>query len=816
MDKYKITGMSCAACSARVERAVKSLDGVRTCSVNLLTATLTVDGVEESAVIAAVEAAGYGAAPFADDGENFKKTIDGERKKLINRLVSSLLLLVLLMYVSMGHVMWNFPLPTFLANSALTISLIQLVLSAEVMIINRSFFINGFKGVLKGAPNMDTLVALGSLASFGWSAYLTVRMIFDSAHAHGYLHELYFESAAMILGFITLGKLLESVAKGKTTNAIKGLLELAPKTAHVVRDGKEITVPSKEVAIGDIFIVYPGESFSVDGTVLNGESLTDESSLTGESLPVEKTLGSSVFQGTLNVSGYLECRATRVGEDTVLGEVVKTVSDAASSKAPIAKLADRVASFFVPLVLGLAFLTTLVWFFVNNSLGHALSRGISVLVISCPCALGLATPVAIMVASGVGARSGVLFKSAVAIETMGRVKTLAFDKTGTLTKGELHVTELLADTMTEPELLSLFASLESKSSHPIARAIVKCAEQRGVELYEASDFKTLVGHGVEATVFGKKLIAGSYKFTENIAEISGFFKNEYKRLSGEGKTAVFLVEGDVVLGLAACEDELREESISVVEKLRKMGVRTVILSGDNESCVKALADKLGVTEYYAEMLPTGKADVIKRLMADGKLAMVGDGINDAPALATADVGIAVGRGTDIAIESADVVLMNDSLETVFGAVRLARRALTTIKENLFWAFFYNLLGIPLAAGVFTAALGWELNPMFAALAMSLSSFTVVMNALRLNIKGNFKKTCSCKKEENTVLTLKIRGMMCPHCEARVKSVLEAFDGVKAEVSHKKGTAKLNLPDGISEESLVKAVIDAGYKCEIKK
>ncbi len=817
MDKYKITGMSCAACSSRVEKAVKSIEGVKSCSVNLLTNSMTVEGADEKSVIAAVVGAGYGAELFDAEksGEERQNEMDAERKKLIRRLVSSLILLVLLMYVSMGHVMWNFPLPTFLSENAILIALMQLALALAVMIINRSFYISGTRAIIKGAPNMDTLVALGSLASFGWSTYLVFKMAFDSAGAHGYLHELYFEGAAMIVGFITLGKLLEAIAKGKTTSAIQQLIELTPKLAHVVRAGKEVVIPSKDVVVGDVFIVRPGESFAVDGEVILGESLANEASLTGESVPSEKTLGSKVFQGTLNVSGYLECRALKVGDDTLLGEVVKTVSDTAASKAPIAKMADRVAGIFVPLVLGLALLTTLIWIFVNNSLGYALARGISVLVISCPCALGLATPVAIMVSSGIGARGGVLFKTASAIELTGKVKIAIFDKTGTLTRGELSVTDVVTEGISAGELLSLFASLEAKSEHPIAKAIVKYAEERNFVQYDVDNFRALVGHGVEAEINGAKVRSGSYKFTKALAETPPSLEDEYSRLSAEGKTAVFLIVEEKVKGLIACEDSVREDSAELLENLHKMGIRAVMLSGDNEKCVRAIANKIGIREYYAEMLPTEKAEIVKKLSLEGVTAMVGDGINDAPALATADVGIAIGSGTDIAIESADVVLMNERLSSVTGALRLGRGALLNIKENLFWAFFYNLLGIPLAAGAFISVLGWELNPMFAALAMSLSSFSVVMNALRLNLKTFFKNTDD-KKEKIQMLELKIRGMMCPHCEARVKSALEAVAGVPAEVSHKKGTAKLNLPDGVLAEDLVKAVIDAGYKCEISK
>ncbi|MBQ7333064.1 MAG: heavy metal translocating P-type ATPase [Clostridia bacterium] len=818
MNKYKITGMSCAACSARVEKAVFALEGVKTCSVNLLTNSMTVDGADSKRVIEAVERAGYGAtlSGAEKNSQNLEKDGDGERKTLLKRLIISLLLLLALMYVSMGHVMWGFPLPEVLKKNPFAIALIELLLSALVMIVNQKFYINGFKGLIKGAPNMDTLVAIGSLASFGWSTFIVFKMSYEIADAHHYLHELYFESAAMIVGLITLGKLLEAIAKGKTTNAIKELLELAPKEAHVIRDGKEITIPSKDVLVGDVFVVRPGESFAVDGEVVSGESTVNEASLTGESIPLEKSPGSHVFAGTVNISGYIECRASKVGEETLLGEVVKMVSDASASKAPIAKVADRVAGIFVPLVLSIAFLTTLIWIFVNNSLGYALARGISVLVISCPCALGLATPVAIMVASGIGARGGVLFKTATSLELTGRAKTVVFDKTGTITTGELRVSDIIPSEISEQEFLSLAASLEAKSEHPIAKAIVRYAEEKSVELLPTKDFRSLAGHGVEATLDGEKIVSGNYKFIKESYEISDYFEEAYNKLSNEGKTPVFFAAREKAFGIIACEDSIREDSKEAIAEMRRMGMYTVMLTGDNERTAATIAERAGVDEYFSEMLPADKADFIEKLSKDSRVIMVGDGINDAPALTVADVGIAVGCGTDIAIESADVVLMSDSLSGVTGAIKLGRCTLKNIKENLFWAFIYNFVGIPLAAGAFIAAFGWELNPMFGALAMSLSSFSVVMNALRLNLKKIFKKsqTDNGKKEKLEMLTLKIRGMMCPHCEARVKSVLEAFPGVTAEVSHKKGTAKLNLPDGTSPDDLVKAVIDAGYKCEI--
>ena len=808
--------MSCAACSARIEKAVSSLEGVRSCSVNLLTSSMTVEGSDEKSVIEAVERAGYGAslAGVRKNTVNDKKDTAWEGKALIKRLVSSLVLLAFLMYISMGHVMWGAPLPKLISESALAIALIELVLAACVMIINKKFYINGFRGLFQRAPNMDSLVAIGSLSSFGFSSYIVFKMAADGQNAHGYLHELYFESAAMIVALITLGKLLEAFAKGKTTSAIKSLLELTPKEAHVIRDGKEISVPSQELAVGDVFAVRPGESFAVDAVVILGESSVNEASLTGESVPREKAPGANVFAGTVNLSGYLECRAVKVGEDTLLGEVVKMVSDASASKAPIAKVADRVAGIFVPVVMSIAFVTALIWIFASGSFGYALARGVSVLVISCPCALGLATPVAIMVASGIGARGGVLFKTAEAIELMGRAKTVVLDKTGTITKGELSVSDAVPFGITEEELVALAASLEAKSEHPIAAAIMKHSDRCSAKIFEVESFRALAGHGVEAKFDGDTLVSGSYKFIKESSSLSASMEKEYERLSGEGKTVVFFARGSKVIGIIALKDEVREDAREAIAELHKMGVHTVMLTGDNDRCAASVAKEAGVQEFYADMLPADKALYVEKISHGGRVAMVGDGINDAPALTVADVGVAVGRGTDIAIESADVVLLNDALASVTSAVKLGRCALLNIKENLFWAFLYNSLGIPLAAGAFIHALNWELSPMFAAFAMSLSSFSVVMNALRLNFKKIFKKTPQQKGNKKEMLTLKVRGMMCPHCEARVKSVLEAFPGVAAQVSHKTGEAKLNLPEGVSPSDLIKAVQKAGYECEI--
>ncbi len=829
MKKYNISGMSCAACSARVERAVSSVAGVSSCSVNLLTNSMTTEGGEESDIIAAVKAAGYGASPANSKSKASGGEEDGsgsEIRTLVIRLVSSAVILLLLMYISMGHMMWGFPLPSALAANPAALGLCELLLAAAVMIINQKFFISGTRAIFKGSPNMDTLVSLGSSVSFMWSVYVLFLVLFEKNHEaqHEYLHELYFESAAMIVALITLGKLLEAIAKGKTTSAIKSLMALTPKEAHVIRDGVEITVPSSEVRIGDIFAVRPGESFPVDGVVISGESGADEASLTGESMPVEKAEGSSVYASTINLTGYLECRAVKVGEDTVMGEVVKMVSDAASGKAPIAKLADRVSGIFVPVVLGIALLTSVIWLIINGDIAFALARGISVLVISCPCALGLATPVAIMVGSGIGARGGVLFKTATAIELAGRAKTVLLDKTGTITAGEAVVTDVIPRSVSESELLSLAAAAESRSEHPLARAICRHAEECRVEIPDAESFSALVGSGVSARIGGDEIYGGSYKFISDKISVSDDISELYTSLADEGKTPVFFTRGSSLLGVIAIADSVREDSAEAVAAMRRMGMRVVMLTGDNEKTAAAIAKRVGIDEVRASVLPADKANIAAEFSHLGKTVMVGDGINDAPALTAADVGIAIGRGTDIAIESADVVLMRDSLSGVVGALKLGRATLTNIKENLFWAFFYNAVCIPTAAGVFVS-IGFTLSPMLGALAMSLSSFTVVMNALRLNLQRIFSKKstnennpCAVsaeheEKEDKKMIELTVKGMMCPHCEARVKSVLEAIDGVvSAEVSHEAKSARVTLSRDVDASVLADAVKAAGYEC----
>ena len=835
MTKYNVTGMSCAACSARVERAVRGVGGVTECSVNLLTGAMNVVGGDSREIMAAVRDAGYGISIRTEKNtaeDEIETKLKLEERSVLYRLVFSLLLLIPLMYVSMGHVMWGAPLPRFLSENPIAIALAELVLSALVMIINQRFFVNGVRGIIKGAPNMDTLVALGSGASFVWSTAVLFKMsqgviqgsILAASH---YLHELYFESAAMILALITVGKLLESRAKGKTTNAIKGLARLTPRGATVILDGKEIEVPTSEVRVGDIFVVRPGDSVPVDGIVLEGESSVDESALTGESIPVEKTCGSSVFAATQNTSGYIKCEAKKVGEDTVISEIVKMVSDAAASKAPIAKVADRVAGIFVPAVLCIAFITTLVWFFVNNSLGYALARGISVLVISCPCALGLATPVAIMVGSGIGARAGVLFKNATALEVCGKAKCIALDKTGTLTKGEPEVTDVISFG-NEEELLSYAYSLEEKSEHPLGRAVSDYCAERGVPLLVTEHFKALSGSGVSATVDGEAVVGASYKYVKESGVLSDFAENEYRRLSDEGKTPLFFKRGERLLGIIAVADVLRDGAESAILELQKMKMRVVMLTGDNERTARAIAARAGINEVIAGVLPGEKANAVRDLAKAGSVIMVGDGINDAPALTEADVGIAMGRGTDIAIDSCDVVLTGSSLSSLVGAVRLGRATLKTIYENLFWAFIYNVLGIPLAAGVFIPLFGWELTPMFGAAAMSLSSFFVVTNALRLRLRKIFdknphgKEICpeKCDKTNNFTIKenekmekiIKVDGMMCPHCEAHVKEALLAIDGVEsASASHKDKEVRVTLKADVSDKALFDAIKAAGYK-----
>ncbi len=830
MTQYSVTGMSCAACSARVEKAVASIDGVTACSVSLLTNSMGVEGTAKAEdIIAAVEAAGYGASikngnakSQAPDNEPLKDT---ETPKLRKRLIASLVFLIVLMYFSMGHSMWGWKIPGFFENNYVAQGLLQLILAAIVMVINQKFFISGFKGVIHKAPNMDTLVALGSGASFIYSAYMLFAMTDaqinggSQAAAH-YMHELYFESAAMILALITVGKMLESHSKGKTTDALKGLMKLAPKTATIIADGEENEVPVEQVKKGDIFIVRPGENIPVDGIVIDGESAVNESALTGESIPVDKSKGDSVSAATVNLSGVVRCEATRVGEDTTLSQIIKMVSDAAATKAPIAKTADKVSGIFVPIVISIAVVTFIAWMLVGQTVGFAVARAVSVLVISCPCALGLATPVAIMVGNGVGAKNGILFKTAASLEEAGRIEIAALDKTGTVTCGEPKVTDILPfENMTETELMSLAASLEKNSEHPLARAIADRAEHDNIEISRVEGFKILPGNGLEALLGREKIAGGNLKFISENTVVPENILKEAQNLAQQGKTPLFFSKGGRFAGIIAVADVIREDSPQAIKELQNMGIRVVMLTGDNERTAAAVGKQAGVDEVIAGVLPDGKESVIRNLKKQGKVAMVGDGINDAPALTSADIGIAVGGGTDIAIDAADIVLMKSRLSDVPAAVRLSRAALRNIHENLFWAFIYNIIGIPLAAGVFISLLGWKLNPMFGAAAMSLSSFCVVTNALRLNLlnvrstKRDRKIKSKNKKEKKTMeTTLKIEGMMCPHCEANVKKALEELPQVEsADVSHEKGTAVIKLKESVSQEVLKKTVEDKGYK-----
>lgn len=832
MKQYSITGMSCAACSARVEKAVASVDGVTACSVSLLTNSMGVDGTAKTEdIIAAVEAAGYGASikqgsakSQAQENEPLKDT---ETLKLRKRLIASLVFLIVLMYFSMGHSMWGWKIPGFFEENYIAQGLLQLILSAIVMVINQKFFISGFKGVIHKAPNMDTLVALGSGASFIYSSYMlfvmTNAQIYGGSQAAAhYLHELYFESAAMILALITVGKMLESHSKGKTTDALKGLMKLAPKTAIVIANGEETEVPVEQVKKGDIFIVRPGENIPVDGIVIDGESAVNESALTGESIPVDKSKGDSVSAATVNLSGAVRCEATRVGEDTTLSQIIKMVSDAAATKAPIAKTADKVSGVFVPIVISIAVVTFVAWMLAGQTVGFAVARAVSVLVISCPCALGLATPVAIMVGNGVGAKNGILFKTAASLEEAGRIQIAALDKTGTVTCGEPKVTDILPfENMTETELMCLAASLEKNSEHPLARAIAGRAEQDNIEISEVEGFKIFPGNGLEALLGREKIAGGNLKFISEKTEIPENIQKEAQNLAQQGKTPLFFSKGGRFAGIIAVADVIREDSPQAIKELQNMGIRVVMLTGDNERTAAAVGKQAGVDEVIAGVLPDGKESVIKNLKKQGKVAMVGDGINDAPALTSADIGIAVGGGTDIAIDAADIVLMKSRLSDVPAAVRLSRAALRNIHENLFWAFIYNIIGIPLAAGVFISLLGWKLNPMFGAAAMSLSSFCVVTNALRLNLlnvrstKRDKKiKSKSTKEKKTMETTLKIEGMMCPHCEATVKKALEELAQVEsADVSHEKGTAVIKLKESVSQEVLKKTVEDKGYKVQ---
>ncbi|MGM9647151.1 MAG: heavy metal translocating P-type ATPase [Eubacteriales bacterium] len=830
MKQYNVTGMSCAACSARVEKAVTAVEGVTACSVNLLTASMGVEGsATPDAVIAAVEAAGYGASVKGSKAESAtaerESLKDRESPVLLRRLIASLILLIPLMYLSMGHTMWGWPLPDFLAHNPVAIGIAQLLLTGAVMVINQKFFISGTKGVLHRAPNMDTLVSLGAGASFGYSVWALFAMSGQQAAgnpeaAHHYLHEFYFESAAMILALITLGKLLEARSKGKTTDALKGLMKMAPQTATLLRDGAEVTVPIAEVKVGDLFTVRPGEAIPVDGVVEEGVSAVNEAALTGESIPQDKACGDLVSAATVNQSGFLTCRATRVGEDTTLSQIIRMVSDAAATKAPIAKVADKVSGIFVPVVIAIAAVTGAVWLIAGQTVGYALARGISVLVISCPCALGLATPVAIMVGSGQGARGGILFKTAAALEETGRATTVVLDKTGTITEGTPSVTDLLpADGVSRTELLTLAATLEKKSEHPLARAVLAKAESDGIAIREVTDFEALPGNGLIARLDGVSLLGGSYRYLSGQMSLPGAIEAAIATLSEAGKTPLLFAQGDRFLGIIAVADRIKEDSPEAIRQLQNMRMRVVMLTGDNRRTADAIGKVAGVDEVIAEVLPDGKEEVVRTLQKAGKVAMVGDGINDAPALTGADIGIAIGAGSDIAIDAADVVLMQSRLADVPAAIRLSRATLRNIHQNLFWAFCYNVIGIPLAAGVWIPLFGWELSPMFGAAAMSLSSFSVVTNALRLNFinirstRHDHKHQHRIKKENKAMTkTLKIEGMMCPHCEARVKKVLEAIDGVaSAEVSHKKGSAVVTLCKAVDDSVLKQAVVDAGYE-----
>ena len=834
MVQYTVTGMSCAACSARVEKAVSAVEGVTSCSVSLLTNSMGVEGTASAdAIIAAVREAGYGAElkkggerqAGPDASEDALK--DRETPLLRKRLIVSLGFYLVLMYVSMGHMMWNWPLPSFFNGNHVAMGLLQLLLTVIVMVINQRFFISGFRSLVHRAPNMDALVALGATAAFVYStialfAMTDAQVRGDMDAVMAYMHEFYFESAATILTLITLGKMLEARSKGKTTDALKSLMRLAPKTATVIRDGAECTLPIEQVAKGDIFIVRPGETIPVDGTVLDGSSAVDESSLTGESIPVDKAKGSMVSSGTMNQSGFLRCEATRVGEDTTLSQIIHMVSDAAATKAPIAKVADKVSGVFVPAVMLIAAVTVIAWLISGRSIGFALARGIAVLVISCPCALGLATPVAIMVGNGMGAKNGILFKTAVSLEETGKAGIVVLDKTGTITRGEPMVTDILpSQGMTVSQLLSLAFSLEKKSEHPLARAINRKAEEDGITGEEAEDFKAMPGNGLSAIIGGRNAAGGSLRFISSHAAVPDEASKMAEELASQGKTPLLFARDGVLCGIIAVADTVKDDSAEAISRMKDMGLRVVMLTGDNERTAKAIGSKAGVDEVIAGVLPDGKESVIRALKREGKVIMVGDGINDAPALTSADIGIAIGAGADVAIDAADVVLMKSRLSDVPDAIGLSRATLRNIHENLFWAFIYNTIGIPLAAGVFIPLLGWQLNPMFAAAAMSLSSFSVVTNALRLNFfrmhgsgkdHGSGNRLDNPKEKRTMEKTLKIKGMMCGHCEMHVKKALEAIDGVvKAEASHSKGTAVVTLDKEVSDQVLRKAVEDQGYE-----
>ncbi len=839
MDQYVVTGMSCAACSSRVEKAVCKVPGVDSCSVSLLTNSMGVEGsASEQDIIKAVEDAGYGASKkgAAEAGQAAQRQgsvsqaeealKDRDTPLLKKRLYSSLGFLIVLMYVSMGHMMWGWPVPGFLAGNHVAMGLIQLLLTVIIMVVNQKFFISGFKGLLHRAPNMDTLVALGSGAAFVYSTYALfamtdAQMKGDMAGVMAYMHEFYFESAAMILTLITVGKMLEARSKGRTTDALKSLMKLAPKTAVILQNGAEVEVSIDQVKKGDVFVVRPGENIPVDGVVLEGHSAVNEAALTGESIPVDKAEGDHVSAATINQSGFIRCEATRVGEDTTLSQIIQMVSDAAATKAPIAKVADQVSGVFVPAVITIAVITIAVWLLAGQSVGFALARGISVLVISCPCALGLATPVAIMVGNGMGAKNGIMFKTAVSLEEAGKMDIVALDKTGTITSGQPKVTDMIpAAGVSEEELLTLACSLEQKSEHPLARAVLEYAQEKKVRPSEVSEFTALPGNGLSGMLSDTRLLGGSFKFISEQVPAAGEMKEQYERLAGEGKTPLFFAKGGQLAGVIAVADVIKEDSPRAVKELQNMGIHVVMLTGDNERTARAIGRQAGVDEVIAGVLPDGKEAVIRRLQNKGKVAMVGDGINDAPALTRANIGIAIGAGTDIAIDAADVVLMKSRLSDVPAAIRLSRFTLRNIHENLFWAFFYNIIGIPLAAGIWIPLFGWQLNPMFGAAAMSLSSFCVVTNALRLNLVSihdgskDKKRKASHKQKEVTEMTktMTIEGMMCGHCEARVKKCLEALEQVtEAVVSHEAGTAVLTLSGDVSEDVLKETVEAQDYK-----
>ena len=861
MKQYIVTGMSCAACTARVEKAVLGVEGVTSCSVNLLTNSMGVEGTASTEdIIAAVENAGYGAKlkyenNNKDNNINVQSSSDEDMLKdretpiLKRRLISSLGFLIILMYVSMGHMMWGWPLPSFFEDNHIAMGLLQLLLTVIIMVINQKFFVNGFKSLWHRAPNMDALVALGSTAAFGYSTFALFAMTDAQVKGNNeavmsYMHEFYFESAAMILALITLGKMLEARSKGKTTNALKGLMKLAPKNAIIIKDNEEVNVPIEQVTKGDIFVVRPGENIPVDGIIIDGSSAVDESTLTGESIPIDKTIGSMVSAGTLNQSGFIRCEATRVGEDTTLSQIIQMVSDASATKAPIAKVADRVSGVFVPVVIVIAVVTFIAWIFAGQTVGFAIARGISVLVISCPCALGLATPVAIMVGNGIGAKNGILFKTAVSLEEMGKAQIVALDKTGTITMGQPKVTDIIPiNGRDERDVLSIAYAMEKKSEHPLARAINKRAREDGLVAREVQEFKVLPGNGITATYNGKYVYGGNYNFISSQIQVNNDIRVKAEELSQEGKTPLFFAVDGELCGIIAVADTMKEDSPKAINELKNMGIYVVMLTGDNERTAKAVGKKAGVDEVIAGVLPDGKENVIRKLQQKGKVIMVGDGINDAPALTSADIGVAIGAGADVAVDAADVVLMKSRMLDVPAAIRLSRKTLRNIHENLFWAFIYNIIGIPLAAGIFINIFGWKLNPMFAAAAMSLSSFCVVTNALRLNllkiydskrdykVKNGIKNKVandtknkgemtlidyevSTNMEENKIMekTLIIEGMMCGHCEMHVKKALEAIEGVeKAEVSHEKGIAVVTLEKDVENEVLKRAVVDEGYE-----